>query len=80
MTDIVTEVSGALESAAKWVINLLPMSPFQSISNSPIASYLPNLGWLLPINEILAILSLWVVAIGVFYMYQAILRLTRMIE
>lgn len=80
MNDIVTTVSNALESAAKWVINLLPMSPFQSVSNAPIQQYMPNLGWLIPVNEILAILSLWVVAIGVFYMYQAILRLTRMIE
>lgn len=80
MGDVLTAVMNGLESAAKWVVALLPASPFRAISNSGVAEFLGNLGWVVPVNEILAILQLWIPAVAVFYLYQAVLRFTRMIE
>ena len=79
-TSIITTVMNGLESAAKWVIALLPMSPFRAISNSSVGEFIGNIGWILPIPEMMAILQLWITAIGIFYLYQSILRFTRAIE
>lgn len=80
MDGILTTVMNALEDAAVWVVQLLPSSPFRAITNSPIGEYMRYIGWVIPVAEITAIFVYWLSAIGVFYMYQAILRLVRMIE
>jgi hypothetical protein len=56
------------------VIGVLPDSPFRLITNSEIGEYIGYLNWIIPIQQITAILQLWLVAIGIFYIYQAILR------
>lgn len=71
--DIITD-------AMTWVVNLLPDSPFQAISNSDVSEFMVGLNWIFPITEILAIMQLWTSAIMVFYIYQAILRWIKAIE
>jgi len=56
------------------VIGVLPDSPFTMISNSAIGEYIGYINWILPLQQIVAILQVWVVAIAIFYIYQAILR------
>lgn len=74
------KISDAIKSAISWVINLLPASPFQAISNSGISDVAAGLNWIFPISEILAIMQTWLVAIGLFYAYQVILRWIKAIE
>lgn len=80
MEGFLTSVMDGLEAAAKWVVNFLPMSPFRAISNASVAEFMGNIGWVIPVSEILAILQLWIPAVAVFYLYQAVLRFTKMIE
>lgn len=80
MEGILDTVMNGLEDAAKWVVMLLPSSPFTAISTSAIQPYIQNLGWILPIPEMLAVLQAWGTAVGVYYVYQAILRFTKMVE
>lgn len=59
----------------KWVLALLPTSPFTSFINA--CENLPYLGWLnwfIPVGQMIAIGEAWLVAIGLFYLYSIILR------
>ncbi|MNM42876.1 hypothetical protein D3C81_537260 [compost metagenome] len=58
----------------------LPPSPFTVIDNSPVAEYLPYINYLLPISEVIVILSAWVTAIGIYYIYQIALRWIKAIK
>lgn len=63
-----------------WVLNLLPDSPFQQLSNSPVQPYLAALNWIVPVNFMISTLELWLAAIAVYYVYQAVLRWIRAIS
>lgn len=62
------------------VMAFLPSSPFQmainSISSIP---YLNYLNWFFPVTEAVAVVEVWVVAIGVYYLYSAIMRWIKII-
>lgn len=76
MDSIVTNLINALT----WVIELLPDSPFQAISNSEVNEFLGTLNWFIPMDLIVAELELWLTAVVIFYMYQIVLRWVRAIE
>lgn len=62
----------------------LPTSPVQTflVENditSDIRQFLGYLNWFIPVGTILTILSLWLVAIGLFYLVQWILRTYKII-
>lgn len=68
----------SLIESLNWIVdkllNLLPVSPF----TEPIKKFseLPQLGylnWLIPVGDCLVILSGWLTAIALFYVYKAIL-------
>lgn len=69
-----------LEDTLKWVVNLLPDSPFQALSNSVISEYLPLLNWIFPFGFVVSTLSLWVSAIAVYYLYSVILRWVKAVK
>lgn len=77
---LLTSIMNGLEDAAKWVVNLLPGSPFQAITTGPIQEFLGYIGWLVPVAECLAILQLWITAVSGWYVYQAIARMTKLAE
>lgn len=66
--------------ALELIFFLLPDSPFKNIDNSPIVEFLGYLNYLIPIPEILGILTLWCSAIGVFYIVQIALRWIKAID
>ncbi|MEG1810320.1 MAG: hypothetical protein RR232_01050 [Clostridia bacterium] len=70
----------SIKSALISVVNLLPGSPFQAISNAPVSEFLGSLNWIFPVSEVIAELQLWTVCIGLFYVYMAILRWVKAIE
>lgn len=85
---VLSSIWGFLGKIIDWigelgtlVIMLLPNSPFGAIEMPvELMRILGYVNWVLPINEIINITSLWLVAIGTFYIYQAILRITKAIE
>jgi hypothetical protein len=72
--DLLNNGINGLGSALTWVLQLLPPSPFQALDNSVIQPYLSGLNWFVPISQMLAAGELWLTAIGIFYIYQAVLR------
>lgn len=73
-------LGNALETILDFAVSALPPSPFQMIDNSVVAPYLGYFNWVFPINEVLATMEVWLVAIGLFYAVQALLRWTKSIE
>ena len=70
-------VSGIFDKILKF----LPTIPFITFINK--MQYLPYLCYLnyfLPISQIIAIGEAWLVAIGLFYAYQIVLRWIKAIE
>lgn len=66
--------------AGSW----LPVSPFQRfLANwdglDVIRTYMGYVNWFVPIGTIIDILTFWLIAIGIFYAIQAILRYIRLI-
>lgn len=62
------------------VMAFLPSSPFQlainAMSNLPYLSYL---NWFFPVTEAVVVVEVWVTAIGVYYLYSAIMRWIKII-
>ncbi len=72
-----SSVSGLVDKILKF----LPTSPFVSFINK--MNDLPYLGYLnyfLPISQIIAIGEAWLVAVGLYYSYQIVLRWIKAIE
>ena len=68
---------------AESALSILPDSPFiflRDMSNSPVAQWLGQLNWFIPINTFVAILQLWCTAILVYYVIQIALRWAKAIE
>lgn len=70
----------ALGSVLSFLFGILPNSPFKIIDNSPIAEWLGTLNFFVPVSEIIAICEVWLVAIGIYYIYQIVLRWVKAIE
>lgn len=70
----------ALTDFANTLLSVLPKSPFSDLLNQ--FSDIPYLGWLnwfLPIRDFIYIGGLWLTVIGVFYLYQVIMRWIKVI-
>ena len=65
---------------ASMILSVLPHSPVQkylaSFDNLP---YLGWLNWFVPVSAIITVAETWLVCIGLFYLYQIILRWVRAI-
>lgn len=64
-----------------FILPLLPVSPFttviESFSNIP---WLAQLNWFFPVSECIAVLEVWIVAVGLYYIYSAIMRWIKIIS
>lgn len=77
MLQIVTELANA-------ILSLLPRSPFRDFINefsmdSSIQTYLGWLNWFFPVGRCVQILSLWLVAYGLFLLYSVVMRWVKML-
>ena len=66
----------------QFVFVLLPDSPFQKyiIENSVIHKYADYINYFIPISMMLVIFEAWCSAIGVYYLYQIVLRWAKAIN
>lgn len=65
------------------VLSFLPDSPFlvlEELSNTEYYQWLQWLNWFIPINTFVSILEAWLVGIGLYYVYQIVLRWVKAIE
>lgn len=73
-----------LAQVLKIVMSVLPSSPFANVStmmlNSNIYEYLRYLAWLLPIKEMILIVSAWLGAMLIYYFQSAIMRWIKLIN
>lgn len=69
-----------VETGLNAAVDILPPSPFTLLQNETIGKYLGWLNWCFPISEVLVTLEVWIVAVGVFYAVQAVLRWVKAIE
>lgn len=54
---------------------VLPLSPFRSLIDSiDLSDGLSWLNWFIPVNEMIGVFSLWLVAYGTYLLYRIILR------
>lgn len=67
-------------SLISMLLSILPHSPFTYLDNSPVAKYLGYINWIIPVSSFIAIGSAWLVSIGLFYIYQTVLRWVKVIE
>lgn len=75
------KIKSALIVLSNAILQFLPNSPFQSFIHS--FSEIPGLGYLnyfVPVGEMIAIGQAWLVCIGIFYLYQAIMRFAKLID
>lgn len=80
MDAVFSQVLKYISDALKAVVNLLPNSPFHLIDNSPIAEYLGYINYFVPFDFIVATLQIWLMAVGCYYLYSAILRWVKAIK
>lgn len=65
----------------KW----LPVSPIQKFLHTwdglpVIQKYLGYVNWFLPVSTVLEILTIWLVAIGFFYGFMALMRYLNIVD
>lgn len=80
MDTVFSQVLKYISDALKYVINLLPNSPFQLLDNSPIASYLGTINYFIPLDFMVSTMEIWLMAVSCYYLYSAILRWVKAIK
>lgn len=74
-------VINVLGKCLNIVLSVLPDSPFNGIYNLTLDNNLLSaLAWIVPFPSIITVLEAWAVAVGGFYVLQAILRTVNAIE
>jgi hypothetical protein len=63
-----------LGSVLTVIFSILPSSPFKYLDNSPIKDYLGIINYFIPLDFIISTGETWLTAIGIYYIYQIVLR------
>lgn len=81
---IINTVIYLLAQVLNVILSVLPSSPFSNLDvmmlNSDVSKYLPYLAWLLPIKEIIIVVTGWLGAMLIYYFQSVIMRWIKMIE
>lgn len=71
----------SMNSLLARAVELLPDSPFRTfIDQVRDVPYLDYLNWFIPFSDFIGLLSLWTVAIGLYYVVSAVLRTVNAID
>ena len=73
-TSAVNWLGDQLSYILSFVVVLLPDSPFQLLSYTPISDILPYINYFIPIDFMLSTLAAWGTAITIYYSYQIVLK------
>ena len=70
-----------LDKFLDMVLQVLPLSPFTDVIDElETLPYLGYLNWFIPVGRIIKIGTVWLTAVGLFYLYSIILRWIKAIE
>lgn len=72
--NVVDWLGDQLSYILSFIVVLLPDSPFQLLSYTPISNILPYINYFIPIDFILSTLTAWGTAITIYYAYQIVLK------
>lgn len=77
---MIAKINAFLQSIAVAIMQFLPDSPFTGfIESLESVSWLGYLNWFVPVGTFVTIGTAWVAAIIVFYIYQMILRWSKVV-
>lgn len=80
-TNIFYTIMEVLNTVLNYIFSFLPRSPFTSAMDT--IGEIPYLGYInyfIPIKGILAITTIWLTAVGIFYVYQIVLRWIKAVD
>lgn len=77
---IFQKIIDLIGSMAGILFALLPASPFTFTANSQFADLISKINYFIPIYEITAVMEIWLVAIGIFYLYSLFARWLKAVE
>ena len=78
-----SSLTSAVTAMVGKVLSFLPDSPFlvlQNMSNTDMYKWIKWVNWFIPISSFISILEAWLVGIGLYYLYQIVLRWLKAIE
>lgn len=70
----------AIGTVLGFLIGLLPKSPFKWIQGTGFEELLGQINYFIPISDFVSMLELWLVAVGVYYLYSIWARWVKAIE
>lgn len=77
-------LSDALVAFAVSIIEIFPESPFrgaiESVQDAEIITILQYVNYILPVQQMITIFGMWIVGVGLYYVYQLLLRWIKVIE
>lgn len=73
-------LTNLLSDCLEWIVSFLPDSPFKMLDNTPIQPYLKYINWVVPVDFILDVLALWLIAISTYYCWSVVLRWLKTID
>lgn len=74
-------ILNGLKNLLVLALSLLPDSPFREFLDGLAGlPYLGYLNWFIPVGDFVRLLSVWCVAVGVFYVASVILRFVKAIN
>lgn len=79
--EIINSLMRLLNGILNYVFSFLPKSPFGTVMDS--VGGIPYLGYVVyfvPVGELMTITAGWLTAVGIFYLYQVILRWVKAID
>lgn len=80
LIDFLNFLISSIGKLLSLILSFLPNSPFSSIDLSPLRDFLGYLNYLIPIVEMVSILTAWCTSIGIYYIYQIALRWAKAVE
>lgn len=77
-------LTDSLVAFAVSIIEIFPESPFrgaiESVQDSEIITILQYVNYILPIQQMITIFSMWIVGVALYYVYQLVLRWIKVID
>jgi hypothetical protein len=80
LIDFVNLLISVIANTITWTFALLPASPFKTISNTDVTSFLGGLSWIIPFPSIITELGLFITGVLGYYGVMIILRWIKAIE
>ena len=79
--DLFNWISESFSELGDKIVDFLPASPIVYLESIPeVNKYLGMVNWFIPIYSMISITEAWLVAVGLYYLVQVVLRWIKVIE